>query len=222
MDVKFKYWLRLAGEVVYPRKCGACSSVIDDGCFCPVCRRNFTLSKRTANFYSDDGALDEAIFLYKYRDHLQDFLHNIKFNDDAALLPLLAEEAQMALPVSLRHFTSKFDVVSYIPTSPERRQRRGFEIPREIFACLHGAKWHDDLLIRTRRTQPLFGLEPNLRRDELVNCFKLNSDVQDRRVLLCDDIFTTGSTMQEAARLLKSAGAARVTALTFAASRDNW
>lgn len=222
MAPSVKYWLRLAGEAIYPRKCTACGISIDDGCFCAACRRNFVLSKKTAHFYNDEGGLDEAIFLYKYRDHLQDMLHDVKFNKNAGSLPLLAEEAALALPRRRQQLTAHYDVISSIPTSPERRRQRGFDIPREIFSCLHGAKWRDDLLVRTRHTLPLFNLEPAMRRDELTGCFSLNADVRGRRVLLCDDIFTTGSTMQEAARLLKAAGAARVTALAFAASRDNW
>lgn len=222
MVASLKYWLRLSGEVLYPRKCETCGCVIDDGCFCASCRRNFTLRKKTAHFYNDEGGLDEAVFLYKYCDDLQKLLHNVKFEQTAGLLPLLAEEAEIALPVRRQTFTVAFDIISSIPTSPERRQQRGFDIPREIFACLHGVKWQDDLLTRTRHTLPLFGLEPAMRRNELTGCFSLNSDVQGKRVLLCDDIFTTGSTMQEAARTLKKAGAAQVTALTFAASRDNW
>ena len=67
-------------------------------------------------------------------------------------------------------------------------------------------------------------LDAEERKEELAGCFALypQASVKGRRVLLCDDIFTTGSTMCEAAQLLLQAGAKRVGALAFCASKDNW
>ncbi len=115
-----------------------------------------------------------------------------------------------------------FDVPFLFPTSAERRQQRGFDIPEAIFAPLFTAKWQGKLLARTRRTAPLYGLPPALRRLEISKCFAVRHSVAGQRILLCDDIYTSGSTLQEAARTLLAAGAAQVTGLAFSASRDNW
>ncbi len=210
--------LRLLGELIFPRHCAVCHNETDTGCFCPACRKYFTLGTKIRG----EGALTEVTLLYKYQEQLAAQLQHVKFRRQKSLLPLLAEEAALAWPREARSFPSAFDYVAGIPTSAERRQRRGFDIPEEIFAPLAGRFWHGSLLARTRRTAPLFGLPPDMRRSEISNCFAVRANVRGKSILLCDDIYTTGSTMLEAARTLQAAGAARVAGLAFTASRDNW
>ena len=82
------------------------------------------------------------------------------------------------------------------------------------------------LLERVRTTAPLFELAPQERRNELAGCFALGRSAQrlvvGKRVLLCDDIYTTGSTMAEAARVLLQAGARQVQGVALCAASHNW
>ena len=78
------------------------------------------------------------------------------------------------------------------------------------------------MLKRVRNTMPLFDLEPSLRKQEVAGCFEVEQSILGKSVLICDDIFTTGSTLSEAALALRKAGARSVTALAFTASKDNW
>ena len=83
-----------------------------------------------------------------------------------------------------------------------------------------------ELLERVRTTAPLFELAPQERRNELAGCFALGRSAQrlvvGKRVLLCDDIYTTGSTMAEAARVLLQAGARQVCGVALCAASHNW
>ena len=116
-----------------------------------------------------------------------------------------------------------------MPTSPERLAQRGFDVPQELFGPLLDQRsgssvYSDAVLERVRHTHPLFELGPEERRQELVGCFALRArfDVRGKHVLLCDDIYTTGSTLCEAAQVLRRAGAAKVSALAFCAARSHW
>lgn len=160
--------------------------------------------------------------LYKYQQELQQAIHNVKFAGQRDLLPLLREEAQLACGTNLQGLLADVDVITHIPTSPERKKQRGFDVPQEIFAFLEKEKLQPDLLKRVRNTLPLFDLEPNLRQQEVAGCFEVQQAVMGKSILICDDIFTTGSTMYEAARVLRMAGARSVSALSFTASKDNW
>lgn len=212
------YKLTLLKEIFYPRRCRVCSSKIEEGIFCSRCRSSFVLRKEVR----EKEYLQKVILLYRYKGQLQEAIQQIKFQNDKGLLPFLAEEAEIMLPVNMDFFFREYDLICSIPTSAERLQRRGFDVPAEIFAFLHSEKWQADLLCRNRKTLPLFDLEPLLRKEELQGCFSVQKNVQDKKILLCDDIFTTGSTMQEAARTLLEAGACSVSALAFSASKDNW
>ena len=87
-----------------------------------------------------------------------------------------------------------------------------------------GAVGMEVLRERVRHTEPLYELKPEERKQELAGCFAMlpHAKVSGKHVLLCDDIYTTGSTFAEAAQVLLDAGAARVSALALCAAQANW
>ena len=234
------YYMRVLRELIFPRRCAVCGNVIDTAYLCPACRKGYALQKYVqlkpreeflagqAEPVAED-MLDSVLLLYKYDGILKEALQRLKFSSEASLLPLLSEEAEAALPSAKLRWLSQFDVITCIPTSPERRAQRGFDVPEELFAPLleqRGGEFQAQLLTRARSTAPLFELSPEERRQELSGCFELSQRAQrvvaGKRVLLCDDIFTTGSTMAEAAGVLRRAGASQVHGLAMCASSHNW
>lgn len=214
------YQGNLLWELIYPRRCAVCKNEIDIGYFCESCRQSFELGKEL----TDVDALDKVILLYKYQQQLQLAIHGVKFEGKSNLLPFLREEAQLALNKipNLQELLAGVELITCVPTSPKRKQERGFEVPQELFAFLDNGKLQPNLLKRVRNTMPLFDLEPSLRRQEVAGCFEVQCSVVGKSVLICDDIYTTGSTMCEAAQALRKAGATKVIALAFTASKDNW
>lgn len=234
------YYMRVLRELIFPRRCAVCGNVIDTAYLCPACRKGYALQKYVqlkpreeflagqAEPVAED-MLDSVLLLYKYDGILKEALQRLKFSKEASLLPLLSEEAEAALPGAKLRWLSQFDVITCIPTSPERRAKRGFDVPEELFAPLleqRGGEFQAQLLTRARSTAPLFELSPEERRQELSGCFELSQRAQrvvaGKRVLLCDDIYTTGSTMAEAARVLRGAGAREVNGVVVCASSHNW
>jgi ComF family protein len=74
---------------------------------------------------------------------------------------------------------------------------------------------HPQWLRRTRATRPQTELPLAERKSNLENAFSALTDVQDKNILLLDDVMTTGSTLNAAARCLKEAGAGKVGALVL-------
>lgn len=229
----------LARELLAPRLCYACKQPIEEGCLCPVCRRGYLLglagryqprqdeySAALAPYCLEDDHLDQWLCLLRYEGVVQELLGKLKFQREERLLQLLQEEAQLALPPRERAvLLAAYDDVACIPTSPERLRQRGFDVPQEVFAFLGGSgKLRRGLLLRQRPTPPLFNLGPVERRQAVAGCFSLDpayrGRLAGRRILLCDDIFTTGSTLGAAAALLRRQGAAYVGALTLAAPKE--
>lgn len=233
------YYLRLLKELVFVRRCAVCRQPVDAGLLCAACRKHYLLQRTwhcqpREEFLAGqaeplpEDVLSSVLLLYKYDGAIKDALQQIKFAADASLLPLLQEEAEAALPAAKLRWLTQYDLAACVPTSPERREQRGFDVPQELFAPLlevgGSCLYCGGLLQRVRRTAPLFELQPLERRQELAGCFSLSggADVRGKRILLCDDIYTTGSTLAEAARVLLAAGAREVHALALAAAADNW
>jgi ComF family protein len=109
-----------------------------------------------------------------------------------------------------------------IPLAPRRRRLRGYNQAEAIagaLARLTGMRIEPDLLSRARETRTQTALTPEERHANIAGAFRPGHAVNGRRVLLVDDVFTTGATLAAASGALLEAGAAEVDAVTFARAR---
>jgi predicted amidophosphoribosyltransferase len=109
------------------------------------------------------------------------------------------------------------DVITYIPPDRVRQLKRGRH-PAQALAHELAGRWGlacEPLLLRTRGADRQAALPLALRRSNVRNAFGAKDEVAGR-VLLVDDVYTSGSTSNAAAQALRRAGAARVDVLTFA------
>ena len=120
-----------------------------------------------------------------------------------------------------------YDIVTAVPIHGDKRKKRGFnhaELIGRSFAKRAGLPFDPGMLVRTRGTLPMKGLGPEERRANIRGAFEIRNSrlpmIQGSGILLIDDIFTTGSTIDEIASLLKSHGAERVDFLAFSAAGD--
>lgn len=175
---------------------------LDEHDLCTVCRESMVNFDAAYSFGSYEGSLRKLIHLLKY-----------------------AKVESLALPLSrllLRAMPSdeRFDVVIAMPMHWRKRWERGFN-QAELLARPVAKQCRLKLsnqLRRKRYTKAQAGLTEAQRRDNLKNSFGVKSarQIAGKRILLIDDVFTTGATLRSAAEALKAAGAAHVTALTLA------
>ncbi|KPF68786.1 hypothetical protein IP84_08330 [beta proteobacterium AAP99] len=149
----------------------------------------------------------------------------LKFNQRTALAAPLAVLLAGALPsgeaapdASSCAAQPRFDRILPIPLSPSRERSRGYnqswELVRRLPPALGPACWQT--LVRTRDTASQMALPHTERERNVRGAFAVQRDVADLHLLLVDDVMTTGATLFEAARVLRKAGAASVTALALA------
>ena len=201
----------------FVQSCAVCNAETESGVFCPACRRSELLLEAMPGLLNLDG----AVMGYKYSGALKEMLHKLKFEGESKFLRPLAEEAAF---LAQAYGESGFDMVVSVPTDAARRRQRGFDIPESIFSQALAVKgaWQPQVLARIMATAPQYGLAPDKRRSNVRGCFKVQGDVQNAKILLVDDILTTGATLEEAAKALKQAGAKSVYALTLCGSLENF
>lgn len=105
------------------------------------------------------------------------------------------------------------DMVTAVPLSYERERERGFNQSREIgqrFSRRVSLPYSDEALLRVRHSAPQHVLANAARRRNVKDAFAVAGDVRGKVVMLVDDVMTTGSTLNEIARVLKQAGAKHV------------
>lgn len=157
-----------------------------------------------------------------YRDGMREAIHALKFGSRPVLATplgrLLADVATRALPVPPADWA---DGLVPVPLHPARLAERGFN-QAELLAAPCGARWRlpvlSRALIRARATLPQTDLDPAARRLNVRDAFRVSrpAAVLGRRLLLVDDVHTTGATVAAAAHALRQAGAAAVGVLTLA------
>ena len=108
-----------------------------------------------------------------------------------------------------------------VPVSADRLAERGFNQVELLFgdwSRQQGLEWEAGTLLRRRPTTPQWELDRTQRRENIKGAFFVNAPatVQDRHILLVDDIVTTGRTLEECAGVLRQAGAESVRALALA------
>lgn len=209
--------LALAADVLLsmlaPPACAACDAPLARArVFCPACAATVLpapeprsgASARSAVAYG--GAVSTAIARLKYGDR-----------------PDLARPlAHLLFPVATA--LGPIDVVVPVPLHASRLRERGFNQAALLSAPLArhlGTRHAPVLLVRTRRTPPQAELGAAARRTNVVGAFAVKGRaVSGARVLVVDDVRTTGATLDACVVALRAAGAARVSALTLAQSGD--
>jgi competence protein ComFC len=162
---------------------------------------------------------DCAVAAYRASGVVREFIHRFKYERAYYLRHPLAEWAAEALEDERIKWTP-VDALVPVPLHSARRREREFnqaEVIAELLARRCG-KPVVNALERIRYTTTQTRLDRHERMENLRGAFRVRQriEVQSRHFLLVDDVFTTGSTVEECARVLRQAGAASVRALTVA------
>lgn len=150
----------------------------------------------------------------------------LKDAHEKRLAPVIASAIEVALEEASawdapdgdpRFMADALDAVAFVPATPDAYQRRGFDhmelVSREL-ARLTGIPLADVLVRSGGLDQRILGREE--RAENLAGAIRAIDDLSGMRILLADDVVTTGATMREAARALLARGAESVTACAFA------
>lgn len=165
---------------------------------------------------------EQGMSLLVHNDSARKMLYDLKYSnlfDNADFLAL-----ETALRLGKRIISLRTDAVIPVPLHKKRKRDRGFnqaeilseKIIKDI-EILSGVRLHYDnqILVRHHNTKPQKELKEEKRRINVKDSFSLTMDCCYKRVLLVDDIYTTGSTIDECARALKNGGASEVCFLTM-------
>ncbi len=207
-----------------PLLCAACSGLLDliRSPLCPCCGVPFTAGADhlCGDCLAGHFAFDLSRSLLLYRPPASDLIRSLKFGGD---LSCLATWHALIAREGLLEAFAEPDIVVPVPLHAQRLRQRGFNQAVVIAnGCLPGwrKKIAVDVLVRHCPTQPQSELSGKERRANLKNVFALVDPdrVAGATVLLVDDVYTTGSTVNECSTTLRRAGAKRIEVLTLARS----
>ena len=181
-----------------------------DGCGAPF---EFDPGTRCAACLAKPRAFDAARAACLYDETSRDPILKLKHADRLDLAPMLARWISRAA----RELIEEADAIAPVPLHPmrliARRHNQAAEIARPL-AKMTGTPYLPDAVVRRRRTEMQGGKSGSGRRRNVAGAFAVpqarRRQVEGLRILLVDDVLTTGATAEGCARALKAAGAARV------------
>ena len=240
---QFKRWTKAAAawpaRILFPPVCGGCRKlVVAPGTLCGECWPQLRFIERpwcevmgtpftydmgegmlSADAIANPPPFERARSAVAYAGVARQMVQSLKFGDRTELAPWMARWMMRAGA----ELTADAEVVVPVPLHRARFFLRRFnqsaELARAVCA-LSGKPFSPEALLRVKATRQQVGLGAREREDNVRGAFAVPPEariaIEGRRVLLVDDVYTTGATVSAAARVLKRRGARAVDVLTFA------
>ena len=204
-------------NVFYPQICGFCGKKINTRYTCRKCLNIIEYYQEivviSANI--ENKWYDQLFSALKYNGFLKNKMLAYKFHNYKYLGMTFAE--------LLTHIILKYDInadfIIEVPISKERLRERGYNqsaIIAKKVAEFTKIKYQKDILIKTKNNLRQSELDVNKRKENVKDAYSTKNieKIKNKKIILIDDIFTTGATLNECAKILKQSGAQEVIALT--------
>jgi len=210
-------------DLIYPERiyCVSCGHPIDRGMpysLCRTCFERFSFASdghKPAGLHATWYALWEKELVLRFKYANRAYYAGPMAEMMADMLRMYAQDAETELP-------DVFDGIVAVPLHEERFRKRGYNqaelLAREL-AHRIAVPYLPDALLRLKKTTPLKTLSETERREELRGVFGPGTaDVRGKRLILVDDILTTGATAGACADILRACGALSVKTVAFTAT----
>lgn len=212
-------------DFVYPPVCWGChlSLSSDEFVLCHRCVKALPYlqqpalpASRLSWLQLEKIFFDSSLAVYQYSDIVQDLVHQFKYNGMTSLASLLGKAIASRLPQN----GDEIEALVPVPLHKSRLRERGYNqslLLAQQIAQVLGAPVNKGQLVRVKNTISQATLSRQERMSNVTNAFQLKQPevFGGKSIGLVDDVFTTGSTMNECARLLKDAGASSVMCISI-------
>ena len=207
-------------NLFFPPKCPFCGKILDTVGICHKCEKTLPWVPEEEVAFTEKNLACAAPLWYE--GTVRETLLRFKFRGGSALAEPLGE---VLARCAAEQFSGAFDTVTWVPVSEKRLKKRGYDQSRLLAeaACRHWDTKPVQLLVKVQDNPAQSGLQGEAaRRANVLGVYDpVDPDaIRDRRILLIDDIHTTGATLAECARVLRDNGAAAVLCLTAARTPD--
>jgi ComF family protein len=229
----------MLADLLFPPACAACGIMTaDHRGLCPKCWSGVRFIERPycevlglpfshdlgAGILSAEAIANPPVFdrlrSVATHDHaVRDLVHGLKYRDRTDLAPMMAGWMLRAGDGMIEACDALVPVPLHRGRMLSRKFNQAAELARHV-ARLSGKPLLPATLLRLKRTSQQVGLGAKAREDNVRGAFAIapgrENDVFGKRIVLVDDVYTTGATVGAASRVLRKAGAADITVLTFA------
>lgn len=214
-----KNLIESALNLIFPPTCGFCGD-ITDSYLCKYCSDYLkTIQLNKIDIY-DDKFFSTHLWLFEYKDEVREKIIEYKFNDKSYLYKTFTQ--MMLSDDIVCNYIKSFNVIIPVPIHKKRYKSRGYNqselIAKEISKKIENIELKTDVIEKTKNIKPQSTLTKNQRIENVKNAYQLlkKTDLKNKKVLLLDDVYTTGSTVNECAKILSKSNCQKIGIITFA------
>ena len=227
------YFINKTLEYIFLPSCGVCGK-LGEGYLCAkcgkelenyeICARELLCGLQTYNRVEIQDTRNniskiEKFHVLKYKDLVRKLIIQYKFNDKSYLYKTFCEF--IVKNKKSFDFIKSYDIIVPVPIHQKRMKQRGYnqsELIAKDLAKIAQIKCYTNILIKTKNNEPQSTLSGKLRKENTKNVYKLINEekINNKKVLLFDDIYTTGSTALACLHELNKANVKQVGILTLA------
>lgn len=226
--------------VIPPRCLSCCALVISDNSFCAdcwiklnfitkpyckLCGRKLNISVVTDELMCSKCIQNKPHFhfarsLFKFDENSKKLIHKFKYHDQTTMAKTFAKLLYQRYH---RQIDKNIDVIVPVPMHKIKRLMRMYNqssVLADALARFLQKPVNHNILIKSKWTKPQVMLSKSAREKNLIKSLQFNTkyNVHNKKVLLIDDVATTGSTINQCSNILKTAGADTIYCLTIAAT----
>lgn len=209
---------------IYPKTCEICDK-IGKSFLCEKCKGKIEESdvfvNKIINFEKDKTKyFDEQAFIFKYDSIIRKKIIQYKFNNKAYLSEMFSEF--FVKNEKICGFLKKYDIIIPVPMTKKKIRIRGYNqtqlIADLIAKNINSLIVKKDVLIKYKENNVQSKLTKQQRAENVKNVYKLQNKeiIKEKNILILDDVYTTGATCNECARILKTAFPNKIGVITIA------
>lgn len=207
-------------NLIYPPTCGICGK-LNSNFLCNKCQKKlesqakFKIEKNSnTNYY-----FEEHLYIFEYQGMIRKVILNYKFRDKSYLYQTIVNF--LLKNEKFFQILQSYDTIIPVPISRKRRKERGYNqselIAKEIAKRVR-IEYNNQCLYKTKNIIEQSKLNKEERQKNIQGVYDLyyHQKLQNRKILLVDDIYTTGSTVNECSKRLRQAQPKKIDVLTLA------
>ena len=207
-------------KILFPPCCLICGKW-NTNILCKECKKEiyekaiFQIEEKDSNYY-----FEKHIYIFQYEGKIRSHILDYKFKDKSYLYKIFSEIVTKNKKIC--GILKKYDIIIPVPIHTKRKRQRGYNqselIARKIAKSEQNLKYENKVLQKEKHTVPQSSLSKEQRKQNVQNVYKLvnQEKIRNKKIILFDDIYTTGSTANACAKLLKENGAKEIIVLTIA------
>ena len=211
-------FINSALDYFFPPICGMCGE-INENYICNNCYENIKKIKKCVINEYNNRNFSKHLYIFRYEGIIRNKIIEYKYEDKGYLYKMFAKI--ILSDKKTCNFIKKYDVIIPVPISKKRKKKRGYNqselVANELAQKLNQDIW-TDIIIKKKDNKPQSELNKLERIKNVEDIYEINKpiEVKNKKVLLLDDIYTTGSTVNEIARKLKQNQTQEIGVITLA------